>query len=397
MGRRSWQISQWSGKAYVEQQEYYEALPFADAAERADVDSKWWREYMRHPNYDDFWRAGGYGPHSKMRVPALNVSGWWDLNFPGAPENFEGMRREGATEESRVGAKLVIGPWAHKVNNSRFLSGIDFGEQAVIELDEYVIRFFDRWLKGIENGIEREDPVYVYVINANEWRAESDWPLPGTEYVPFYFHSEGHANSLLGDGVLSTQEPTEGGAEADEYDYDPETVGRTLWRLVEGPVDDRLATARNDVLCYTTKPLTEPLEVIGWVTCQLHAASSALDTDWHARLVDVSPDGTARFLCHGVLRARFRESLKEPSLLEPGVPTFFEFTMDATGIRFLPGHRIRVEITSSWFTQFARNLNTGAENPYEEKDAVVAHQTVFHRPGLASRILLPVVPPAEVE
>jgi putative CocE/NonD family hydrolase len=393
MGRRSYQLGQWAMNAYVEQQDYYEALPFAGLAKQVHVESEWWKEYMRHPNYDDFWKAAGYGPHSKIRVPALNISGWWDLNFPGSPENFEGMRADGATEESRTGAKLVIGPWAHRVNNSRILSGVDFGEQAVIELNEYVIRFLDRWLKGEENGIEHEAPVYVYVINTNEWRAESDWPLPGTEYVPFYFHSNGHANSLLGDGVLSREAPAEGEPGADQYDYDPETVERTLWSLAEGPVDDRLASARNDVLCYTTEPLSEPLEVIGWVTCELYAASSALDTDWHARLVDVTPDGTARFLCHGVLRARFRESLEKPKLLEPGEPTFFEFTMDATGIRFQPGHRIRVEIMSSWFTQFARNLNTGAENPYEEGEPVVAHQTVFHRPGLESRILLPVVPP----
>lgn len=392
MGRRSWQVDGWSATAFSEQQDYYDALPVGDVDKAANVQSDWWREYVQHPNYDDFWRAGSYGPHDKIEVPALNVSGWWDMNFPGSPENFEAMRREGATRESQVGQKLVIGPWAHFPNAGRALAGVDFGEQAVIELEEYVIRFYDRWLKGIENEIEDEDPVYVFVLHANEWRAEKDWPLPGTEEVPFYFHSGGQANSLLGDGVLSTDAPTVE-EPPDRYTYDPEDVGRSLWELQGGPVDDRLATARNDVLCYTTEALTEPLEVVGWVTCQLHAASSALDTDWHARLVDVDPRGVARFLCHGMLRARFRESLEEPKLLEPDEPTLFEFTMDATGIRFPVGHRIRVEIASSWFTQWSRNLNTGAENHWEEADPVIARQTVFHQPGLASRILLPVVPP----
>jgi putative CocE/NonD family hydrolase len=392
MGQRSWRVDGWAKEAFTKQQDYFKALPVGDVDKAANVESDWWREFIQHPNYDDFWRRASYGPYNKIRVPALNVSGWWDMNFPGSPENFEGMRREGATPESQIGQKLVIGPWAHYPNGET-LSGVDFGEQALIELEEYVLRFLDRWLKGTENGIEDEDPVYVFVLNANEWRAEKNWPIPGTEEVPFYFHSGGQANSLLGDGVLSTEEPaTE--EPPDRYEYDPENVGETLWYLQGGPVDDRLATAREDVLCYTTEALTEPLEVIGWVTCQLYAASSALDTDWHARLVDVDPDGVARFLCHGMLRARFRESMEKPKLLEPNEPTLFEFSMDATGIRFPVGHRIRIEIASAWFTQWARNLNTGAENHWQEADPVIAQQTVFHQPGLASRVVLPVVPPA---
>jgi uncharacterized protein len=392
MGRRSWQSSDWVSEAYLKHRDYFETLPFSELADRARVSSKWWEEYMRHPNYDDFWRAAEYGPHSQIRVPALNISGWWDLNFPGSPENFEGMRRFGATKAARDGAKLIIGPWAHRANHSQILSGVDFGPNALIDLDRYILRFFDRWLKGIENGIETEPAVYAFSVNTGNWRAASEWPLPETEYVPFYFHSSGHANSLLGNGVLSKCEPIDGDAEADAYDYDPTSVHRTLWRLDEGPVDDRLATARNDVLCYTSEYLDEPLEVMGWVTCRLYAASSAPDTDWHVRLVDVHPDGVARFLCHGVMRARFRKSLEQPELLQPGQPTLFEFTMDAVGIRFLAGHRIRVEVASAWFTQFVRNLNTGAPNPYEENDPVIARQQVFHRPNLASRVILPVVP-----
>jgi hypothetical protein len=137
--------------------------------------------------------------------------------------------------------------------------------------------------------------------------------------------------------------------------------------------------------------LTEPLDVVGWVTCRLFASSSAKDTDWHARLVDVHPDGTARFVCRGALRARFRESHEEPKLLDPNEPTLFEFTMDDCGIRFLPGHRIRVEIASSWFTLWDRNTNTGAENVWRDGGVVVADQRVYHQEGLASCILLPVI------
>jgi putative CocE/NonD family hydrolase len=209
--------------------------------------------------------------------------------------------------------------------------------------------------------------------------------------VPFYFHSAGKANSLKGDGSLSTDAPS--GEPADEYRYDPNDPVTTVWNLREGPIDDRIATIRDDILCYTSQPLGEPLDVVGWVTCRLWASSSARDTDWHVRLVDVEPDGMARFLCRGALRARFRESFEHPKLLEPYEPTLFELTMDAIGIRFLPEHRIRVEVTSSWFSQYDRNLNSGAENFFADDTIVVAEQRVHHETGRESCVILPVIPP----
>jgi putative CocE/NonD family hydrolase len=340
---------------------------------------------MDHPTFDAYWQRGSKDNHAELDVASLNISGWWDSNAPGAPSHFAAMGASPAAGRR----KLIIGPWPHWSNLKRVLTGVDFGEHAIIELNQYILRFYDRWLKGVENGIDDEKPVYVFVHGANEWWAEDDWPLPGTEEVPFYFHSHGHANSLMGDGVLSTEPPrTE---PADVYRYDPLDSVRVLWSLQEGPVDDRLPTSRNDVLCYTSEPLTEPLDVVGWVTCRLFASSSALDTDWHARLVDVHPDGSARFLCRGALRARFRESLSEPQLLEPGKPTLFEFTMDTAGVRFLPGHRIRVELASSWFTLWDRNTNTGAENVWKDDDVVVADNVVYHQEGLASCVILPVI------
>ena len=227
------------------------------------------------------------------------------------------------------------------------------------------------------------------MLGANEWWAEDSWPLPGTEEVPFYLHSGGKANSLKGDGGLSTAEPAD--EPADTYAYDPADPVRILWGLHDGPVDDRIPSTRDDVLCYTSEELSEPLDVVGWVTMKLWASSSALDTDWHARLVDVYPDGSARFLCHGILRARFRDSFEQPELLEPGKPYLFEFTMNATGNRFLPGHKIRLELTSSWFTQYDRNTNSGAENPFMDDQLVVADQTVFHDAEHSSHVVLPVI------
>jgi putative CocE/NonD family hydrolase len=384
MGFRSWQRAQFM-TLFTEQQDYFEALPVSGLTERAGVQSKWWDDFIDHPNYDDFWRQGDYEVPVDMDLAVLNVTGWWDMNFPGAPLNFEQMRKGPAAGKQ----KLIIGPWPHWVNRYRELDGYDFGENAVIELNEYVVRFYDRYLKGIENGIEQDKPVHVFQMGANEWRAEDDWPLPGTEEVPFYFHSGGKANSLMGDGGLSTEAPAE--EPSDTFRYDPANPARTLWNLHAGPFDDRLATTTDACLCYTSEALTEPLDVVGWVDCRLWASSSARDTDWHVRLVDVEPDGTARFLCRGALRARFRESFEQPKLLEPGEPTLHELSLDATGIRFLPGHRIRVEVFSSWFTQYDRNLNSGADNYFKDGEVVVADQRIYHEPGLESCVVLPVV------
>ena len=385
MGQRSWQVSDFVTPLFAEQQDYYDALPLSSLPERAEMTCDWLDDMLQHPVFDDFWRQGSFTNHEEMTVAALNITGWWDMNFPGAPLNFEAMR----AGPQAAHQKLIIGPWPHWVNRQRRLSGLDFGEHAIIKLDDYVIRFFDRYLKGIGNGIEDDKPVHVFVIGANEWRSADSWPLPGTENTEFYFHSGGHANSLRGDGVLSAEPP--GAEPADSYRYDPAAATRVLWNLREGPVDDRLATIGDDCVCYTSEPLTEPLDVVGWVTCKLWASSSARDTDWHARLVDVHPDGSAHLLCKGCLRARFRESFEAPALLEPGEPALFEFTMDACGVRFQPGHRIRIEIMSSWFTQYDRNTNSGAENNFADGTIVVADQTVYHEPDMASCVVLPVV------
>jgi putative CocE/NonD family hydrolase len=388
MGRRAFQTPapQW----FDTPQSYFDALPLASLAARAGVASEWWDEMMRHPNLDDLWRACSYqDAWPNIEVAALNITGWWDMNFPGSPLNFAGMRRHGKSQAIRDAQRLIIGPWPHWVNRTRALNGVDFGEQAVVNLDPYIIRFYDRYLKGVPNGIERDPRVHVFVLGANEWWTAGEWPLPEAEPTPFYFHSRGRANSLKGDGGLSTTPPRH--ETPDGYVYDPTDPIGLFWNLRDGPVDDRLPSIRDDMLCYTSELLAAALDVVGPVTCVLYASSSARDTDWHVRLVDVHPDGAARFLCHGALRARFRESFEEPQLLEPGEVYRFEFGMDAAGVRFLPGHRIRVEVMSSWFPEYDRNTNTGAANNFLDATLVVARQQVFHEPGRESHVVLPVV------
>jgi putative CocE/NonD family hydrolase len=345
---------------------------------------------MRHPNLDDLWRACSYqDAWPNISVPALNISGWWDMNFPGTPMNFMGMRRHGKTQAIRDAQKMIVGPWPHQGNRTRTLNGVDFGPTALTNLNDYMVRFYDRYLKGIQNGVEHDPAVHVFVIGANEWRTSSEWPLPGTQFAPYYFHSNGSANSLRGDGGLSTEPPAT--ETHDSFRYDPNDPAGEVWNIESGPVDDRIQSIRDDVLCYTSEPLTTPLTVVGPVTAVLYASSSARDTDWHVRLVDVHPDGAARFLCHGMLRARFRESFEEPHFLTPDEVYKFEFSMDAAGVEFLPGHRIRVEVTSSWFPEYDRNTNSGAENNFTDATIVVATQRIFHDAGRASHVVLPVL------
>jgi hypothetical protein len=274
-----------------------------------------------------------------------------------------------------------MGPWAHWADTSAGNERIDFGPTAVGGLGPHITRFLDRWVKGEENALEDDARVQLFAMGANEWWTAPTWPLPTTAFVPFY---------LQAGGGLSTERPAADEA-PDTYRYDPLDPVTGPWSMHNGPVDDSQVLERDDVLCYTSEPLDEPLDVAGPLSFVLHAASSAPDTDWHVRLVDVHPDGYAQFLAHGVLRARFRESFERPTLLTPGQVERFEIDLTGTANRFLPGHRIRIELTSSWFPRYDRNLNTGAENPFLDASPVVAEQTVHHDAEQATYVVLPIV------
>ncbi|MCH8206422.1 MAG: CocE/NonD family hydrolase [Chloroflexi bacterium] len=256
------------------------------------------------------------------------------------------------------------------------------------------------WLKGIDNGIMDEPRVKIFVMGANRWREADEWPLPETAYTPYYLHSGGSANSEFGDGSLDTAAP--GSEPVDTYVYDPEhpvmTIGgstccaeENLPMITIGPRDQRPNEARPDVLVYSTPALEEDVEVTGPVKLVLYASSSARDTDWVAKLVDVFPDGYAMNAAEGILRARYRDSWERPTLLNPGEVYRFEVDLWSTGNLFQKGHRIRVEVTSSNFPQFDRNPNTG--NPFgQDAELRKAEQTVYHDDTHPSHILLPVIP-----
>jgi putative CocE/NonD family hydrolase len=267
---------------------------------------------------------------------------------------------------------------------------------AVIDADGLHLRWFDRWLRGAENGIEDEPPVRVFVMGANAWRDEQEWPLARTDWQDWFLHSGGRANSLNGDGVLSREAPS--AEPPDTFVYNPRNPVPTLGGglccnsvyALGGAYDQRAIEAREDVLVYSTPPLAEPLEVTGPIKVVLYASSSASDTDFTAKLVDVAPCGHARNLTDGIIRARFRSSMQEEALISPGEVVEYEIDLWATSNQFNAGHRIRVEVSSSNFPRFDRNPNTG-ELPGRSTEMVSALQTIHHSAEYPSRIVLPVI------
>jgi putative CocE/NonD family hydrolase len=381
------------------------ATPYIRLNERRGaLDSPWFEIWLRQNlATGDYWRAIAYQGrenYARVTAPSLSVTGWFDANFPGSPRNYVGMKRHGATPEARR-PRLVIGPWPHGFNGGRKLSDFDYGPEAVLDWNGCVCRWFDHFLKGIDNGAEADPPVQVFVMGRNRWHAEQDWPLPQTRWTRYYLHSGGKANSLDGDGTLDTTPPGE--EPPDAYTYDPHKPTRSPFKgghLEDGPVDTRGPAAGAEVLVFTTPALEEEVEVTGPVEAKLYAATSARDTDWMVRLIDVRPDGYAALLCDGVLRARCRDphdggafTPERLSPIEPG--KVHEYTIRfwrATGNAFGRGHRIRVEVSSSYFPFYLRNLNTGADNVALETETVVARQKVHHDAAHPSHVLLPVIP-----
>ncbi|SNQ46791.1 Cocaine esterase [Frankia canadensis] len=361
----------------------------------------WWSDWLAHPDRDSFWQELSVGDRADtVTVPALNVGGWFDVYIGSTARTYTQMKAEAGSAEARDGQRLIIGPWDHisstgVYHDRRFGLGAD---PLAADLTGAHVRFFDRWLRGRTDALDGMAPVRIFVMGIDQWRDEQDWPLPDTSYVDYFLDGAGAANTAAGDGVLHTDPAS---AEAtDTFTYDPANPvpslgGRMLLPAAAnavGPVDQRPAEARDDVLCFTTPVLDEPIEVTGHVSLVLHVASSARDTDFTGKLVDVHPDGRALYLTDGILRVRYRRSLAEPELLEP--ETVHEITLDlsVTSNVFLPGHRIRLEVSSSNFPRYDRNTNTGAVINTETFDqAVVATNRVLHGPQHPSRLVLPII------
>jgi len=369
-------------------------LPMKTMDEAAGRPNRYWKEQFDHAQLDEWWEPLRYqNKFDRVKVPVLHISGWYDDEQVGTPLNFSGMTTKGATPEIRRSQKLLMGPWPHAVNSTSKLGEVDFGPTAVIDLNGYWLRWFDYWLKGIDNGIMREPSARIFVMGENRWIDENEWPIARTQWVKYYLHSGGRANSLFGDGSLSTSLPDN--QPFDSYVNDP---ARPVPFITEpsfaqiGSTDDyRAVERRDDVLVYTTPALTEGVQVCGPITARLFAASSARDTDFMMKLLDVWPNGYAQRLTDGMVRARFRSGMERPSLIEPG--RVYEYTIDLwnTCQMFKQGHSIRVEVASTAFPKYDRNPNTG-EALGTSTRLETAQQKIYHDRERASHVLLPIVP-----
>jgi len=380
-------------------------------------------DVIAHPTHDDYWQRLTC-PHETLTIPVFHVGGWYDIFIANTLRDFAGIRDAGNARQ-----KVLIGPWVHGSFDAQ-AGEVDFGLQAsglLMLPEEIQLRWFDHWLKGVENGIMQEPPIQIFVMGDNCWRFESEWPLARTQYTSYYLHSGGAANllpSLHGDGTLTPAGPS--AEPVDTFVYDPRNPvptcggGLCCWRpaLPPGAFDQREVEARPDVLVYTTPPLEHDVEVTGPVEVHLWAATSAPDTDFTAKLVDVSPfDGVypersrgtqgrpcgyARNVQDGIIRTNYRgkgmrndarhgRSTAQAEPIRPG--EVYEYTIDlgATSNVFKAGHRIRLEISSSNFPRFDRNPNTG--HPVsDEAELRPALQTIFHDAAHPSHIVLPIIP-----
>ena len=354
-------------------------LPLAEIPDEAlSGVGKHWRSWLADHASDHF---GFLERHRDIAVPALTTTGWYDQQI-GAIKNFTGMRANGMTEEARSGQRLIVGPWTHTTDFSSSQVGeLDFGPEAVRDFYQMADDWFGHWLKGESTGVEEWPPVQLFVMGANRWRAEEGWPPAGAEYTDYYLH---------GGGRLAPRPPSDD--PPDSYDYDPRDPVMTLYSPPgqQEPQDQRALDGRRDVLTYQTDPVEEPVEVTGPITVHLWAASSAPDTDFVVKLMDVRPDGFVQELCYGIVRARYRESYASPTLIEPGRAYEYAIQVNPTANLFRRGHRIRLDVSSSDFPNFDRNHNTGGDD-YFESTLATARQTVYHDRERPSRVVLPVI------
>jgi hypothetical protein len=382
-------------------EEQYAHLPLGDAPLVAESPGgRFYREWLEHPVLDDYWRSVSIdSSYADIRVPALNVGGWYDLFLGGTLENFVHIRREAGSERARTHTRLVVGPWAH---GSTYGAYPDHAFEAFTPAEDIDLQGLQLQFLGDEL-FDREPaspqmPVRIFVMGANRWRDEHEWPLARAVHERWFLHGAGDAG---GEGELSrrapvTDEPPDG------YTFDPRHPAPTIGgptslpgrflRTNAGPLDQRRLEGRPDVLAYTSETLAQDLEVTGPLSVTLHAATSAHDADFVAKLCDVEPEGFSRILAEGVVRMRFRESLERELPVTPGHPYELTIDLQATSNLFRAGHRIRLLLTSSSFPRFDRNAGSGRRvGEDREQDLLAAEQTIFHDAERASWLSLPVI------
>ncbi len=379
----------------------------------------YWRTWIAHPDNDDYWQPADFLDRlGGVDIPVFHQSGWFDGDGIGSKLNYLKMVADGHHEQ-----KLVLGPWGHTDTAMRRIGDRDFGENAIVDLQRDYLRWLDHWLKGTDNGIDKEPLVSIFVMGSNRWLHGDVYPLPETQMTRYYLVSGGHANTSRGDGRLSTDLPP-ADAPPDRYTYDPgdptpypgfyvspeDRAGSKTDRNKDRDKDRKKEEAtsveqkhqeeqayygqvdstRSDILVYDTPVLTQPLTFAGPLSAVLYASSSAKDTDWFMRVSEIDSTGVVFQLTEGKIRARYRKSFSQPELLTPGSIEEYRLDLWQTGITIEPGQKLRIEVASASFPLFSRNLNTGGHNE-TEKDFVKADQVIYHEAGHPSYVLLPVL------
>ncbi len=372
----------------VDWMKVYGHRPHIALDEAAGFSSELWREECRHQTLDDWWEPLRYQHRiAEVDVPVLHISGWYDDEEIGTPANFAAMAAAG-----RSGQRLLMGPWGHQVNAGRQFGELDFGHDSVVDLEGVMNAFLDEMVLG-RVPAEPAAPARVFLMGANEWLDLAAWPDPDSVQRAFYLDSGGRANSRFGDGRLA-DEPATAASPPDEWLHDPSRpvpfITPASSAQLGGPDDYSGVETRGDVLVYTSEELTEPLDVLGPVRLVAHVATSAADTDVSAKLIDVHPNGFAQRLCDGLVRLRYRGGHERVMPVEPATVYEVEVVMWDTAQRFLPGHRIRLEVASSSHPKFSPNLGTGGDEA-EETDGALARNTLHHDPDHPSRLVLTVL------
>jgi putative CocE/NonD family hydrolase len=366
----------------------------------------YFKDWLAHPNFDEYWKQLSIEDHyAQIQVPVFSLGAWYDIFLGGTLKNYVRLKTEAGTEAARRGQRLTVSVGGHAGESSSGKVGaVEFGNKLPADGDEAMLRWYDWLLKGETNGVEKEKSVRIFVMGKNEWREEDEWPLARAKNTKYYLHSAGAANGIAasapgqaGSGSLSTVAPAQ--EKPDQYVYDPSDPAPTIGGPLccgelptgIGPEDQRPAEARGDVLVYSTPVFAKDTDVTGPVSLDLYVSSSAVDTDFTGMLVDVWPNGFAQNLTSGILRLRYRNSQEKPELANPGETYHIAVDLWATSNVFLAGHKLRLEVSSSNFPRFDRNLNTGEEQARGTR-MVKATNVIYHDKLRPSALVVPILP-----
>lgn len=349
-----------------------------------------WRNWVKHNSDDEYWEKVNYLEALKeLDIPVFLQSGWFDGGNRGVKLAYESLKQ---SENKNI--KMIVGPWEHTDQSPRYLFRMDMGDKADIGIMNIYIKWFDYWLKGKKNGITDEPMVQVFNMGRNQWFKGNTYPLPNTSFTKFYFSSDKGANSSMGDGKL-TSKTSVSKSDYDKYIYDPANPSPCFYSYIKSRETNRytkMLETRKDVLVYESEPLEEALTIAGPVTAVINASSSARDTDFGVVMTVISKNGEISPIGQtwGIIRARFRNSMKNPEFLEKD--KIYEYTIDMShaGYTFEKGEKIRIEVSSAFYPEYSRNLNTGGHNEMET-NFIVAKQKIYHNKEYLSYIMLPVI------